>query len=865
MKFMVAREINSTTPFQPSSPFEPYPWAIQVNGCFFASLTCSMVAAMGAVTCLQWVGEYDVDLEDASKIEDRALRSHYRFRATREWFMNPIIAMLPIFLYVAVVLFFSGLIIWFWHVNRTIALIPLVGMLFWASAYMITTFLAVFFPSAPFKTPLSKAIFRGLYLSYFYLWRGAHIIPIFIVESMKFSVHFFNSRSKDYRKYKQQFIINRVEFYHRLQLKQADAFSWIPHDRDHKQSMHARIWEKVRVSQDATLPLSSLAWLANSLEISEHTKHEFKLLLKELNQLTPEKLALWPLHIHGAPWGHIFNLVLSSEAASGLRRDSVATAKKDTAEQKDLAEHKAFTELMVKMANHPKLFRRMVREMRSDVLVTFVSQLPHSPPPLSKVEAKHRLKSITAILNSWHWEQMDPSQQPIYSAISAILQCLEVLHTNKDKQYSIGRAGDGTLLQGAFHLVDSLRGRPALRRRDSNIQESFKEPDESMFTVSTSWIFTLCKTNETRHNPKRRSHTTTRPTSSISVTVTNERPSIFGEFKDAIFQFFTRSSEQQLSWPDPTFNPDGFEVKPLRESAILKYLEFVDANILWDEYEAGSIPNLPYSRMEWRWCQSTTRPSQGGQAAMLQLLTEYLLPIMTRMDEEHTLGIDDSRTMLQGFATKCHSLSLREAIRYFTKRHMRELRSEINIEALNVLDFKGPKLERNDHKLKDETWIYVWELCFGLHDGILGTDGLSGPEFSIDTSLEDVLIMMIVSEQSSLPEHFLLKEAIRKILERHIKHLVGPSSELDIDMAKTENISLHKTIKGVTFWRKLFKSFDVTGDEMITSYSHWMVSRFQRKILDTDIIHSSEPLGVCISMSVLVLFHVTIHKRGTLS
>ncbi|PVF93968.1 hypothetical protein CPB86DRAFT_714200, partial [Serendipita vermifera] len=158
MKFMVARELNATTPFHSPSPFEPYPWAVRVNGCFFASLTSSMVAAMGAVTCLQWVGEYDVDLEDASKIEDRALRSHYRFRATREWLMTPIIAMLPIFLYISVILFFVGLVIWFWHVNQTIALIPLVGVLFWASTYMITTLLAVFFPSAPFKTPLSRAL-----------------------------------------------------------------------------------------------------------------------------------------------------------------------------------------------------------------------------------------------------------------------------------------------------------------------------------------------------------------------------------------------------------------------------------------------------------------------------------------------------------------------------------------------------------------------------------------------------------------------------------------------------------------------------------------------------------------------------------
>jgi hypothetical protein len=53
MKFMVARELNASTPFQPRAPFEADSWAVTVNGCFFASLTSAMVAAMGAVTCLQ--------------------------------------------------------------------------------------------------------------------------------------------------------------------------------------------------------------------------------------------------------------------------------------------------------------------------------------------------------------------------------------------------------------------------------------------------------------------------------------------------------------------------------------------------------------------------------------------------------------------------------------------------------------------------------------------------------------------------------------------------------------------------------------------------------------------------------------------
>ncbi|PVF93955.1 hypothetical protein CPB86DRAFT_714206, partial [Serendipita vermifera] len=158
MKFMVARELNASAPFRPPALFEASPWAVAVNGCFFASLTSSMVAAMAAVTCLQWVGEYDARLDDGSKPEDRALQRHYRYLAAKKWLMGSIIAMLPIMVYLTVILFFIGLIVWFWHINRQIALIPLVGISFWGGTYLITTILAAIYPSSPFKTQLSRAL-----------------------------------------------------------------------------------------------------------------------------------------------------------------------------------------------------------------------------------------------------------------------------------------------------------------------------------------------------------------------------------------------------------------------------------------------------------------------------------------------------------------------------------------------------------------------------------------------------------------------------------------------------------------------------------------------------------------------------------
>ncbi|PVF93535.1 hypothetical protein CPB86DRAFT_715176, partial [Serendipita vermifera] len=159
MKYSVVRQLNSSVPPPSFEPFRPLIWVKYMNALFFSSLTCSMIASMGAVTCLQWVKEYDAGVHDAMEPEDRALRNHYRYRATDKWGMGTMIACLPVVIYISVALFFGGLVTWFWHVNQDIAWIPLGGVVIWVVLYWITTSLAVIFPSAPFKTPVSKAMY----------------------------------------------------------------------------------------------------------------------------------------------------------------------------------------------------------------------------------------------------------------------------------------------------------------------------------------------------------------------------------------------------------------------------------------------------------------------------------------------------------------------------------------------------------------------------------------------------------------------------------------------------------------------------------------------------------------------------------
>ncbi|PVF90767.1 hypothetical protein CPB86DRAFT_573247 [Serendipita vermifera] len=77
---IVSRQLaNSSFPaFEPTTYATPQ-YAIVVNGLFFASLSCALIATLLAVLALQWVANYDMGL-NTSAPEKRALQRHVQFR-----------------------------------------------------------------------------------------------------------------------------------------------------------------------------------------------------------------------------------------------------------------------------------------------------------------------------------------------------------------------------------------------------------------------------------------------------------------------------------------------------------------------------------------------------------------------------------------------------------------------------------------------------------------------------------------------------------------------------------------------------------------------------------------------------------------
>lgn len=147
---------NSSAPTYLHHDFQPEQYAIVVNCLFYASLTCSIVAALASVIALQWVGEYDAGLSRGTSPKTRAMRRHFRFAGVKRWKMGEVIAALPVLLYVTVGLFFIGLVQWMLKLRPEVGWVVVAAGALAVGFYLLTTMLAIFSPSVPFRTPVSK-------------------------------------------------------------------------------------------------------------------------------------------------------------------------------------------------------------------------------------------------------------------------------------------------------------------------------------------------------------------------------------------------------------------------------------------------------------------------------------------------------------------------------------------------------------------------------------------------------------------------------------------------------------------------------------------------------------------------------------
>lgn len=260
MIFYINNQVNGTPRSYVQGTFEPPHWAILINCVFFSSLSLSLVAALASVVALQWVAEYDAAItRGGSSPLDRVKRRQLRFGGVRTWKMGEIIAAIPLLLYFSVLLFFIGLIQWMWVVHRVVGYIILIGGVSAFIVYFASTMMAVIFPAAPFRTPLSKWIYSFIHL------------PISLVYHLSRHSGCCNLVWFESRRYSKATKLNR---------------------------------DNLTIRDNSNLICDGLIWLSSHISISSDSHQRLLLLLKEVLSLGWDQLR--SERFIEAPWKDIF-------------------------------------------------------------------------------------------------------------------------------------------------------------------------------------------------------------------------------------------------------------------------------------------------------------------------------------------------------------------------------------------------------------------------------------------------------------------------------------------------------------------------------------------------------------------------------
>ncbi|KAI0744438.1 hypothetical protein C8Q76DRAFT_607197, partial [Earliella scabrosa] len=129
-----APAVSQTTLPPPRAPRS----AVWLNTLWFSSLIFSLSAASIGIMVKQWLNEYSAGLSGSSRQTAR-LRQH-RLNGLIKWRVGWIVAILPVLLQIALVLFFSGLLVLLWGLNDVVAGVAsaLIGILFIVTAGSIT-------------------------------------------------------------------------------------------------------------------------------------------------------------------------------------------------------------------------------------------------------------------------------------------------------------------------------------------------------------------------------------------------------------------------------------------------------------------------------------------------------------------------------------------------------------------------------------------------------------------------------------------------------------------------------------------------------------------------------------------------------
>ncbi|KAG9044370.1 hypothetical protein FS837_008258 [Tulasnella sp. UAMH 9824] len=157
LRLLITKLDNTTFPSAPEEPSQNKDLiSVRTNCLLYASLCCSILAAVGAMLAKEWLQSFERGGQ-VGPLHEQVLRRQHKFNGVRQWQLEPMTRLLPTLLLISVVLFFFGLIEFLVPVDNSAAGVVIAFSILGGIFYILTTSAAALWDACPYQTSVSKA------------------------------------------------------------------------------------------------------------------------------------------------------------------------------------------------------------------------------------------------------------------------------------------------------------------------------------------------------------------------------------------------------------------------------------------------------------------------------------------------------------------------------------------------------------------------------------------------------------------------------------------------------------------------------------------------------------------------------------
>ena len=153
---------NSTTPAFVPTPFQVSSNAAVVNMLFLLSLAFVLIDAFLAMLVKGWLQEFDRGWRKCTVAHLRAQERERRLQELELWGLDEFVALLPIFIQIALVLFCIGMLLFIFPLHLPSAILCTSAFVSVVVFYGFTTYVSILNNYAPFSSPLSRLLAHSL-------------------------------------------------------------------------------------------------------------------------------------------------------------------------------------------------------------------------------------------------------------------------------------------------------------------------------------------------------------------------------------------------------------------------------------------------------------------------------------------------------------------------------------------------------------------------------------------------------------------------------------------------------------------------------------------------------------------------------